>query len=132
MKQLYKLLISLSIPLLALLILISIVFQEYHNEYFNDFYDNWNKEPIVNISVVGENEKNIETLAKLNGKNLMKWKGKYFKITRAKRNYFELYSNNKLNRKQCGVDSYGNILYFHDFEECPINFIEFSHNKKPF
>ena len=132
MKQLYKLLISLSIPLLALLILISILFKEYHDEYFNDFYDNWNKEPIVNISVVGENEKNIETLAKLNGKNLMKWKGKYFKITRAKRNYFELYSNNKLNRKKCGVDSYGNILYFHDFEECPINFIEFSHNEKPF
>ena len=132
MKQLYKLLISLFIPLLALFILISILFKEYHDEYFNDFYDNWNKEPILNISVVGENEKNIETLAKLNGKNLMKWKGKYFQITRAKRNYFELYSNNKLNRKQCGVDSYGNILYFHDFEECPINFIEFSHNEKPF
>ena len=126
-------------PLLVSFIIVFVLLgiKEYNDGNFNDFYNNWKEGPITSITLVDDenvNDKNYISLSEYNGKNLYKWKGKTFKIERSKTNYFKSFPKKKTKEmdKECGIDSFGNKLYYPFKEECPINYIEFSKNKIPY
>ena len=126
-------------PLLVSFIIVFVLLgiKEYNDGNFNDFYNNWKEGPITNITLVDDenvNDKNYISLSEYNGKNLYKWKGKTFKIERSKTNYFKSFPKKKIKEmdKECGIDSFGNKLYYPSEEECPINYIEFSKNENPY
>ena len=126
-------------PLLVSFIIVFVLLgiKEYNDGNFNDFYNNWKEGPITSITLVDDenvNDKNYISLSEYNGKNLYKWKGKTFKIERSKTNYFKSFSKKKKKEmtKECGIDSFGNKLYYPSEEECPINYIEFSKNENPY
>ena len=126
-------------PLLVsfIIVLVLLGIKEYNDGNFNDFYNNWKEGPITSITLVDDenvNDKNYISLSEYNGKNLYKWKGKTFKIERSKTNYFKSFPKKKTKEmdKECGIDSFGNKLYYPFKEECPINYIEFSKNKIPY
>ena len=126
-------------PLLVSFIIVFVLLgiKEYNDGNFNDFYNNWKEGPITSITLVDDenvNDKNYISLSEYNGKNLYKWKGKTFKIERSKTNYFKSFPKKKTKEmdKECGIDSFGNKLYYSSEEECPINYIEFSKNKIPY
>ena len=126
-------------PLLVSFIIVFVLLgiKEYNDGNFNDFYNNWKEGPITSITLVDDenvNDKNYISLSEYNGKNLYKWKGKTFKIERSKTNYFKSFPKKKTKEmdKECGIDSFGNKLYYPSEEECPINYIEFSKNENPY
>ena len=126
-------------PLLVSFIIVFVLLgiKEYNDGNFNDFYNNWKEGPITSITLVDDenvNDKNYISLSEYNGKNLYKWKGKTFKIERSKTNYFKSFPKKKTKEmdKECGIDSFGNKLYYPFKEECPINYIEFSNNENPY
>ena len=96
---------------------------------FNDLYENWNKKPIMGISIEDSYEGEKIIFGKTpDNTDLFKWKGSSFKVKRGEYNYFDSFSKKK-GQNFCGTDSNGNKLYF---DECPINYIEFSPEKEPF
>ncbi len=96
---------------------------------FKDLYENWNKKPIMDISIEDSYEGEKIIFGKTpDNTNLFKWKGSSFKVKRGEYNYFDSFSKKK-GQNFCGTDSNGNKLYF---DECPINYIEFSPKKEPF
>ena len=126
-------------PLLVsfIIVLVLLGIKEYNDGNFNDFYNNWKEGPITSITLVDDenvNDKNYISLSEYNGKNLYKWKGKTFKIERSKTNYFKSFPKKKTKEmdKECGIDSFGNKLFYPFEEECPINYIEFSNNENPY
>ena len=138
--------------------IISYSFTYLNNNIIKDLEENWNLNPIFNInfSSIQNNlfkkpKKNIDFLGafkKIN-KNLIKsnlipnkyltndlyfnkWETKNFILNRTKNyQYKKLFINKKNVTKICGTDNNGNNLYFPINENCPINFIEITNEKKP-
>ena len=138
--------------------IISYSFTYLNNNIIKDLEENWNLNPIYNInfSSIQNNlfkkpKKNIDFLGafkKIN-KNLIKsnlipnkyltndlyfnkWETKNFILNRTKNyQYKKLFINKKNVTKICGTDNNGNNLYFPINENCPINFIEITNEKKP-
>ena len=61
------------------------------------------------------------------------WEGKQFYIERMEKKYkySYIYNYDKSDKKQCGVDSKGNKLYFPKDIICPINYIVITDNENP-
>ena len=138
--------------------IISYSFTYLNNNIIKDLEENWNLNPIFNInfSSIQNNlfkkpKKNFDFLGafkKIN-KNLIKsnlipnkyltndlyfnkWETKNFILNRTKNyQYKKLFINKKNVTKICGTDNNGNNLYFPINENCPINFIEITNEKKP-
>ena len=138
--------------------IISYSFTYLNNNIIKDLEENWNLNPIFNInfSSIQNNlfkkpKKNFDFLGafkKIN-KNLIKsnlipnkyltnnlyfnkWETKNFILNRTKNyEYKKLFINKKNVTKICGTDNNGNNLYFPINENCPINFIEITNEKKP-
>ena len=123
--------IILKIVPLIINIVLSFLFVKkiFRDGNFNDLYENWNKKPIMGISIEDSYEGEKIIFGKTpDNTDLFKWKGSSFKVKRGEYNYFDSFSKKK-GQNFCGTDSNGNKLYF---DECPINYIEFSTKKEPF
>ena len=128
--------IILSLPLIICVILNCILLfdiKEYKDGVFNDFYKNWEQNPIYSIEIT-ENGEKLSLGKSQKNQDLFIWKGKSFYVKRYESDYFKSFKREidnvyKMNLKLCGIDSNGNHLYF---ENCPINYIEFSSKSNPY
>ena len=82
--------------------------------------DKWEIKPIKSIKI-NFNENEIDKIITKNNKNIFyEFNTNFFELERLpKFDYYNIYRNE--NGKICGKDSFGNILYFPEDIECPIN-----------
>ena len=101
-------------------------------EIVNDFnfikiYDNimtnWNSKPISSIEVSRTKDYEIGHIFSKDKKYIYySWKNSFFSIQKNNSySYIDMLTNT--NGKKCGIDSFGNYLYFPSNLECPINHI---------
>ena len=133
-----------TIFLLFLLIFTSInLFKtEYDDPPYNYLTKNWLNSPIKEIELT--NNYDTKTINDFDNQNILinfqtdsekrslnAFQGKYFNIktdSSYKYSKFVGFNKNKEGNKICGKDSQGNILYFPNDQQCPLNLILISNN----
>jgi len=95
--------------------------------YRNTIY-NWDTSPISSIEInPGKDYELGHIFTKDKEFRFHSWKNNYFKIKRiSDYNYMNIYNNSET--KLCGTDNSGNLLYFPNNVECPINDIFIENN----
>ena len=115
---------------------------EYDDPPYNYLTKNWKNSPIKEIKLLDDNENsnineydNQNILAYFNSNSIKKdlniFQNKYFKIeidSSYKYANFVGFFHNKKEKKICGKDSNGNLLYFPEDKQCPLNLILISNN----
>ena len=111
---------AFSVVFISIVLITNIIYSvNLYNNYkkleyrYNNIYNNWELNPIYNISLSSINENN----------NYINWKNRNISFSRLNQfNYKNIYYDNKFtDSKICGKDSHGNDLYFPKNVECPIN-----------
>ena len=90
--------IILKIVPLIINIVLSFLFVKkiFRDGNFNDLYENWNKKPIMGISIEDSFQGEKIIFGKTpDNTNVFKWKGSSFKVKRGEYNYFDSFSKKK-------------------------------------
>ena len=108
-------------------IFIKDIISDYHiNQIYKSIIYNWELKPITSIEINSKQDYELGHVylkKKYNDNTnyyFYNWRNKYLAVKNLDNyNYINLYSNN--NGKICGIDSFGNKLFFPENIECPIN-----------
>ncbi len=122
--------------LIIFFLLFLLIDQRLYNEgYIQTIRENWKKAPIMDITLGYENEKigSFKNFKNKKSKDIYNWQGISFNFIRKSNKdiYTNIIKNIDSNTKRCGKDSQGNILYFYESDDCPINYVKIGSKNPP-
>ena len=115
--------------IIIILLIITLILKEYNDTVLKIFKENWNKSPIKSISIEhGE----IWELGKFKDSTINNWKSGILKLNRMENKKYTDFLINRFEDKKsikiCGKDNSGNELFFLEYEDCPINYINITND----
>ena len=122
---------------IIILLFLSLLIGErlYNESYIETIRQNWNKAPIMNITLGYRNEKigSFKNFKNRKSQDIYNWQGISFNFIRKsnKYTYPNIIKDSNFPTKKCGIDNQGNILYFNKYDDCPINYVKITSSIVP-